>query len=69
MINVTLPNGVCAGGNFPNFPTTQAVTVGSFWSQASLGTHLIRAAVCQASNPQCLQWTYCNAISPAGVCT
>jgi hypothetical protein len=69
LINVTLPNGVCAGGNFPNFPTTQAVTVGSFWSQASLGTHLIRAAVCQPSNPQCLQWTYCNAISPTGVCT
>lgn len=69
LINVTLPNGVCAGGNFPDFPTTRAVTVGSFWSQASLGTHLIRAAVCQPSNPQCLQWTYCNAISPTGACT
>ena len=68
LLNVTIP---CVGpmGNFPEFPHTVPITIGSYWSQASLGTHLIRAAVCDPSNPDCLEWTYCNAISPSGACT
>ena len=55
LLNVTL-QCLNSMGNFPSFPHTETITFGSFWSQASLGTHLIRAAVCQT--PGCLTWTY-----------
>ena len=55
LLNVTIP---CLNtmSSWPTFPTTVDLTVGSFWSQASLGTHLIRNAVCQT--PGCLRWTF-----------
>lgn len=55
LLNVTLPC-LQVMSNWATFPTTVDVTFGSFWSQASLGTHLIRAAVCQT--PGCLTWTF-----------
>ena len=48
----------CVGvsANWPTFPTTVTTTFGSYWQQASLGTHLIRQAQCQT--PGCLDWTF-----------
>ena len=56
LLNVTIPCMTAAGQNWPSFPHTVTATLGTFWSQASLGTHLIRAAECQT--PGCLDWTF-----------
>ena len=55
LLNVTLPC-VNALGNWPTFPHTVTTTLGSYWRQASLGTHVIRLAQCQT--PGCLDWTF-----------
>jgi hypothetical protein len=55
LLNVSLPC-LQVMGNWPSFPHTVQTTFGSYWSQASLGTHLIRQAVCQT--PGCLDWTF-----------
>jgi len=64
LLNVTL-QCLNAMGNWPSFPHTAQVTFGSYWSQASLGTHLIRQAVCQV--PGCLSWTFLPTADDAAV--
>lgn len=56
LLNVTVP---CLNtpSSWPSFPQTVTITnAGTFWSQASLGTHRIREAFCQV--PGCLSWTF-----------
>jgi len=56
LLNVSIPCMNSAGAGWTDFPQVVQVTIGSYWSQASLGTHLIRLAQCQT--PGCLTWTF-----------